>query len=150
MSALFDFLISFALLVGILIWFRMPLQIEMFLAPVFILHMAIIVIAASLWLSAIDGIFRDLRHALPLLLQLGMFVSPVAYVSSSIVPENWQWVYEYNPLVGPLDGFRWALLYGAPAMSWSAESKSVIITMFFLITGLIFFARMERTIVDAI
>lgn len=150
MSALFDVLISFVLLVGVLIWFQIPFQMQMFVAPLFIVQVALIVLALSLWLSAIDGIFRDLRHALPLILQLGMFVSPVAYTTSAIVPQKWMWLYEYNPLVGPLEGFRWALLQGAPAVSASAELKSLIITAVLLVTGLLFFARMERTIVDRV
>jgi lipopolysaccharide transport system permease protein len=150
LSALFDFMISFVLLAGILFWFRLPLHEHMLLAPLFVLQMALLVLAFSLWLSAIDGIIRDLRHALPLVLQLGMFVSPVAYTSSAIVPEKWRWLYELNPLVGPLDGFRWSLLQGAPAMTWSAEVQSLIFTLCLLVSGLVFFARMERTIVDSI
>lgn len=149
-SALFDFLISFALLVGILIWFRLPVQGQMLLVPVFVFHVVLLVLAVSLWLSAIDGIVRDLRHALPLILQLGMFISPVAYTTSAIVPQKWRWLYDYNPLVGPLDGFRWALLQGAPLVNWSAEVKSLLLTTVLFATGLFFFARMERTIVDGI
>ena len=150
MSALFDILISAVLLIGILIWFQIPLQPQMLIAPIFIVQVALIVLALSLWLSAIDGVFRDLRHALPLILQLGMFVSPVAYTTSAIVPQKWAWLYEYNPLVGPLEGFRWALLQGAPMPSASAEIKSLVVTAIFFVTGLLFFARMERTIVDRV
>ena len=150
LSAVFDVLISFVLLAGVLIWFGMPLQPQMLLAPLFLLQLVLIVIAFSLWLSAIDGVFRDLRHALPLILQLGMFVSPVAYTTSAIVPQKWLWLYEYNPLVGPLEGFRWAILQGAPMVSASAEIKSLIITAILLVTGLVFFAMMERTIVDRV
>jgi lipopolysaccharide transport system permease protein len=149
-SALFDMLISFALLVGILIWYGVPPQMPMIAAPLFIVHVVLLVIAISLWLSATDAIIRDLRHALPLILQLGMFVSPVAYVTSAIVPEKWIWLYSLNPLVGPLDGFRWALFNGAPSLSWSAECSSLAITALLFVAGLIFFARMERTIVDGI
>jgi lipopolysaccharide transport system permease protein len=150
LSALFDVLVSLVLLAAILIWFQVPLQLPMLLAPVFIVQIALTVFAFSLWLSAIDGMFRDLRHALPLILQLGMFVSPVAYTTSAIVPEKWTWLYEFNPLVGPLEGFRWALLQGAPAVHASAEVKSLAITTVLLVAGLLFFARMERTIVDRV
>ncbi|KIF66091.1 hypothetical protein HY68_37785 [Streptomyces sp. AcH 505] len=149
-SALFDVLISLILLAGVLVWFQIPLQMPMLMAPLFVIQVALTVLAFSLWLSAIDGIFRDLRHALPLILQLGMFVSPVAYTTSAIVPQKWMWLYEYNPLVGPLEGFRWALLQGAPAVNISAELKSLVITAVLLVTGLLFFARMERTIVDRV
>jgi lipopolysaccharide transport system permease protein len=150
LSAVFDVLISFVLLAGVLIWFQVPMQQQMLLAPLFVLQMVMIIMALSLWLSAFDGVFRDLRHALPLILQLGMFVSPVAYATFAIIPEKWTWLYEYNPLVGVLEGFRWTLLQGAPAVSASAEIKSLVIAAVLLVTGLFFFARMERTIVDRV
>jgi lipopolysaccharide transport system permease protein len=150
LSAVFDVLISFVLLAGVLTWFQVPLQQQMLLAPLFVLQMVMIIMALSLWLSAFDGVFRDLRHALPLILQLGMFVSPVAYTTSAIIPEKWTWLYEYNPLVGALEGFRWTLLQGAPVVSASAEIKSLAIAAVLLVTGLFFFARMERTIVDRV
>ena len=150
LSAIFDVFVSFVLLAGVLVWFHIPLQPQMLLAPVFVLQVVLIVMAFSLWLSAFDGLFRDLRHALPLILQLGMFVSPVAYTTSAFVPEAWVWLYEYNPLVGPLEGFRWALLPGAAAVSVSAEIKSLAMTAVLLFTGVLFFARMERTIVDRV
>lgn len=150
LSAVFDLLISFILLAVVLIWFHFPLQQQMLLAPLFVLQVVLIILTLSLWLSAFDGMFRDLRHALPLILQLGMFVSPVAYTTSAIIPPMWTWLYEYNPLVGPLEGFRWALLQGAPAVSAPAEIKSLVITALILVTGLLFFARMERTIVDRV
>jgi lipopolysaccharide transport system permease protein len=150
LSAVFDVLVSFVLLAGILVWFDNPVQLQMLLAPLFVLQVVLIVFATSLWLSAFDGMFRDLRHALPLILQLGMFISPVAYTTSALVPQKWTWLYEYNPLVGPLEGFRWALLQGAPEVGASAEIKSLVITVVLLVTGLLFFARMERTIVDRV
>src|ERR1700730_15951685 len=150
LSAVFDVLISFVLLAGVLIWFQVPLQQQMLLAPLFVLQMVMIIMALSLWLSSFDVLFRDLRHALPLILQLGMFVSPVAYTTSAIVPEKWTWLYELNPLVCPLEGFRWALLQGAPAVNASAEFKSLSVTAFLLVPGILFFARMERTIVDRV
>jgi lipopolysaccharide transport system permease protein len=150
LSALFDVLVSLILLAGVLVWFQVTPQFSMLLAPVFIGQVALTVLAVSLWLSAIDGIFRDLRHALPLILQLGMFVSPVAYTTSAIVPEEWRWLYEFNPLVGPLEGFRWALLQGAPTVHLSAEVKSLAVTAALLVAGVLFFARMERTIVDRV
>jgi lipopolysaccharide transport system permease protein len=150
LSALFDVLISLVLLAVVLVWFKVPVQLPMLLAPLFIIQIAFTVFAFSIWLSAIDGMFRDLRHALPLILQLGMFISPVAYTTAAIIPEKWTWLYEYNPLVGPLEGFRWTLLQGAPVVNGSAEIKSLLITAVLFVTGLLFFARMERTIVDRV
>jgi lipopolysaccharide transport system permease protein len=149
-SALFDAGISFILFVLLLVWYGTGWQWEMLLMPVFVLQMVALVIASSLWLSAIDGMFRDLRHALPLLLQLGMFVSPVAYTTAGLVPAKWQWLYEFNPLVAVLEGFRWSMVPGAPAVAFSAELKSLTVIAVMLVTGAVFFARMERTIVDSV
>lgn len=150
LSALFDAVISFALLVIILVWFETGISWHILLMPLFILQLVVLVLASGLWLSAIDGIFRDLRHALPLLLQLGMFVSPVAYTTSALVPPDWQWLYEFNPLVAILEGFRWSMIPGAPAVSLAVEAKSLLVTIIMLVSGAIFFARMERTIVDSV
>jgi lipopolysaccharide transport system permease protein len=150
LSALFDAVISFALLVLVLIWFGTGASWQILLMPLFILQLVVLVLASSLWLSAIDGIFRDLRHALPLLLQLGMFVSPVAYTTSALVPPDWQWLYEFNPLVAILEGFRWAMIPGAPALSAAVETKSLLMTAIMFVSGAIFFARMERNIVDSV
>lgn len=150
LAALFDFLVSFALLIGIVLWFDLQFSPRMLLACVFVAWVAVLSFALSLWLSAIDGVFRDLRHALPLVLQLGMFVSPVAYVAAAVIPEQWMWLYEYNPFVAPIEGFRWAMIHGAPLLSVSAAVKSIGVTIALLVTGAIFFARMERTIVDRI
>ena len=149
-SALFDAAISFLLLIAVLIWFQTGWSWQMLLMPLFVLQLVALVLASSLWLSAIDGIFRDLRHALPLLLQLGMFISPVAYTTSAIVPQKWLWLYEFNPLVAVMEGFRWAMIKGAPAISMSAEIKSLAVITVMLVSGAIFFARMERTIVDSV
>jgi lipopolysaccharide transport system permease protein len=149
-SALFDAAISFVLLVLVLGWFGTGIGVQVVLMPLFGLQLIALILASSLWLSAIDGIFRDLRYALPLLLQLGMFVSPVAYTTSALVPEKWLWLYEFNPLVAVLEGFRWSMINGAPAVSITAEIKSLAMIAIMLVSGAIFFARMERTIVDSV
>ncbi len=149
-SALFDAAISFVLLVLVLVWFGTGIGSQIVLVPLFVVQLIALILASSLWLSAIDGVFRDLRYALPLLLQLGMFVSPVAYTTSALVPEKWLWLYEFNPLVAILEGFRWSVIAGAPAVSVAAEIKSLATIAIMLVSGAIFFARMERTIVDSV
>lgn len=150
LSAVFDAAISFILLVLLLVWFDTGFTWHILFMPLFLLQMLALIVASSLWLSAIDGIFRDLRYALPLMLQLGMFVSPVAYTTSALVPGQWLWLYELNPLVAILEGFRWCMIAGAPAVSLSSELKSIAIILVSLASGAIFFARMERTIVDSV
>ena len=104
----------------------------------------------GLWLSAIDGLFRDLRHAMPLLLQLGMFVSPVAYTTNALVPAKWHWLYSLNPLVVPLEGFRWAAISGAPPPAGGDIAISIIVTAIVFCSGAMFFARVERKVVDLV
>jgi lipopolysaccharide transport system permease protein len=150
LAALFDFLISFVFLLGVLLWFHLPIGPRVLIAPLFVLWISVVAFSVVLWLSAIDGIFRDLRHALPLVLQLGMFICPVAYITSAVVPAEWMWLYEYNPVVAPIEGFRWALIQGAPLMTASGAVKSIIVTIVLLVSGTVFFTRMERTIVDGV
>jgi lipopolysaccharide transport system permease protein len=149
-SALFDTLISCLLLAVVLLWYGALSWERAIFAPLFMLQMLFIVVAVGFWLSAIDGLFRDLRHALPLVLQLGMFVSPVAYSSSALIPDKWRRIYDLNPLVAPLDGFRWALVTGTSPLNLESLIISLGITTALLISGAIFFAYMERAIVDRV
>jgi lipopolysaccharide transport system permease protein len=93
-------------------------------------------------------LYRDVRYTLPFLVQIWLFVSPVAY-PSSLVPGAWRTVYGLNPMVGVIDGFRWALL-GAAAPSWPTVAASVVAVALALGGGLLYFRRMERTFADAI
>jgi lipopolysaccharide transport system permease protein len=149
LAALCDFFVSCVILVALLIIYGIWPGARLLAAPLVIAYLFILGLGFSLWLSAIDGLWRDLRHALPLLLQLGMFVSPVAYVTSVLVPEKWRGLYEWNPIVAPIEAFRWAVL-GGEAPSGGALMKSAIITIALITMGTIFFVRIQRTIVDKI
>jgi lipopolysaccharide transport system permease protein len=87
---------------------------------------------------------------MPLLLQLGMFVSPVAYTTSALVPAKWHWLYNINPMVVPLEGFRWATLRGAPLPAGGDIAISIVVTAAIFFTGSMFFARVERKVVDLV
>jgi len=149
-SSLADFAITLVLLAALLLWYAVPLSPHVLLAPLFVLHMLALTLGCGLWLAAIDGFFRDLRHAIPLLLQLGMLVSPVVYVTSSLVPEKLRTLYDLNPLVAPLEGFRWSLLVGAEPPEAAMIVKSVAITIVLLFTGMVFFNRVERSVIDRV
>ena len=102
----------------------------------------------GLWLSALNALYRDVRHVVPFLVQFWMLASPVAY-SSSMVPEKWRWLYGLNPMVGVIDGFRWALTgHGQPPGSVIIAS-SVMVGIIFL-GGLLFFNRMETAVADRV
>jgi lipopolysaccharide transport system permease protein len=105
-------------------------------------------LAVGLWLSALNVKYRDVMHAVPFLIQIWLFASPIAY-PVSLVPEKWRLLYSLNPLVGVIEGFRWALLgKESPDFGVIAISASAVIALLF--TGLIYFKRMERTFADVV
>jgi lipopolysaccharide transport system permease protein len=150
LSGFADLLVSLVILGIVMAWYGISPLLNVLAFPLFILLALIITLGCSLWLAALDGLYRDLRHALPLLLQLGMFCSPVAYTTWAIVPERWRWLYEFNPMVACLEGIRWTLFPGAIAPTSAMLFKSIVISMMLFVSGLLFFARVERTVVDRV
>lgn len=143
-----DFGIAFAFLLGMMVWYRLTPTIGLLWLPLFIGLAWLTALAVSLWLAAINVRYRDVRHAIPFLLQAWMYASPVAY-PLSIVPERWQGLYGLNPMVTVIEGFRWALL-GGPAPSPSLVIPALVLVIVLLGTGLLFFKRMEQTFADVI
>jgi lipopolysaccharide transport system permease protein len=157
LSALVDFGINFVLLVGMMVYYDVahvsnvrPLypSAAVVLMPLFVLFALLAALAAGLWLAAFNAIYRDVRYTIPFLTQFWLFATPIAY-PSSIVPENWQWVYGLNPMVGVVEGFRWALL-GTRAPSFPALASSCLMVMVLLVGGLYYFRRMEKTFADVV
>jgi lipopolysaccharide transport system permease protein len=148
-ASLADLVISLIFLAALFVWFGLPVTPKMLCAPVFILQTFVLVLGFGMWFAAIDGLFRDMRHAMPLLLQLGMLVSPVVYVTS-LIPAKLKIIYELNPIVAPLEGFRWSMIAGAPAPDLGMLGKSLLIMVVLLVTGNIFFSRVERLVIDSI
>jgi lipopolysaccharide transport system permease protein len=103
-------------------------------------------IGAGVWLAALNARYRDVRYIVPFLVQILLFLSPIAYASSSI-PSEYQWIYNLNPLVAVIDGFRWSLL-GLPWTVGWAPLLSVAVSLILLVTGAFFFRRIERTFAD--
>lgn len=102
----------------------------------------------GLWLSALNVLYRDVNYILPFLTQLWVLVTPVAY-SAKVVPEKWRLLYALNPMVGVVEGFRWALL-GTETSPGPSLILSVVISLVLLITGMYYFRRMERTFADMV
>src|SRR5580700_8170365 len=109
--AFVDFLISFAILIGMMAWYRYVPDWRMGLLPPFILFGCIASIGPALWITALNVKYRDFRYVIPFIVQFGLYVSPVGF-SSSLVPERWRLLYSLNPMVGVIDGFRWSILGG--------------------------------------
>lgn len=148
LSGLVDFAISFALLGVVMLWYGVSPGWEIVLLPLFIAIAMVTALAAGLWLTALNVRYRDISLIVPFLVQVWMYVSPIAY-SATLVPEQWRWLYSLNPMFGVVEGFRWALLGKAsPDLGPMALSLSIVSMM--LVGGLVYFRRTERTFADII
>jgi lipopolysaccharide transport system permease protein len=144
-----DFLISFAILVVMMAWYHYWPDWRLLLLPLFTALAFGAAMGAGLWLCALNVEYRDFRYIVPFIVQFGMYVSPVGF-SSSVVPENWRFLYSLNPMVGVIDGFRWALLRGDAQLYWPGLSASIAVTAVLCFTGTWYFRKMERTFADVI
>jgi lipopolysaccharide transport system permease protein len=147
-SGIVDFAISAGLLVALMFFYGVVPGIEIVWLPAFILLMLIAALGVGFWLSALNVEYRDVRYALPFVNQFFLFVTPVVY-SSSLVPERWQVLYGLNPMVGVIEGFRWALLGAGKGPSPMLIVSAVIAAALF-VTGIIWFQRQEQTFVDTL
>jgi len=149
MTAFVDFLISFAILAVLMVWYQFMPGWQILLLPVF----AVIAFTASLglglWITALNVKYRDFRYVIPFIVQLGLYVSPVGF-SSSIVPDQWRLVYSLNPMVGVIDGFRWCLLGGESQFYWPGFCLSLGVVALFLWLGIRQFRKMEKSFADLI
>lgn len=140
-----DFVIAFVLLLLVAGLYGIFPQATFLLAPLFLLLTAFTALSVGLWLSALNAMYRDVRYALPFFIQLWMFASPVVY-PAFLLPEAWQWLYALNPLVGIIEGFRWAIL-GSGRLPAAMVVSFLMIGVIF-VGGLVFFRRTERTLAD--
>jgi len=149
MVAFVDFLISFALMIVLMVWYRFLPDIRIVLLPVFVIIAFMSSLGLGIWITALNVKYRDFRYVIPFLMQLGVYVSPVGF-SSSIVPEKWRLLYSLNPLVGVIDGFRWCLLGGQTPLYLPGLALSLGVILFFLWLGIRQFRRMEKSFADLI
>ncbi len=148
LAGLVDFAIAFAVLIAMMIGYGISPGMTVLTIPLFTVFAIAAALAVGLWLSALNVKYRDVKYTIPFLAQLWLLITPVAY-SSSLVPENWQTLYGLNPMVGVVEGFRWALLGKAPPPG-PMLVVSVLATMILLIGGLYYFRSMERTFADIV
>jgi len=147
-AGLVDFSIGFVILIGLMFWYGIFPTAGLLLLPLFLLIAMIAALAGGLWLTALNVKYRDVKFVVPFVIQFLMYASPVAY-SSSIVPERWQWVYGLNPMVGVIEGFRWALL-GRAVPNLSLLVVPLVIIFIILVSGLYYFKTMEKTFADIV
>ena len=151
-TALVDFGILFVVLAVMMACCGIAPTWTVLTLPLFVLLAVAASLAVGLWLSALSAIYRDFRYAQPVLTRLGMFISPVIFVTSLLEEKLPHWamlIYGLNPMVAVIEGFRWALLPRADPLKW-AYLPSVLMTAVLLVSGMYFFRRMERTIADVI
>ena len=147
MAALVDFAIAFVLLGGLMLWHRMPLTVSILMLLPLIALVTLLSLGFGLLFSGFTVKYRDLRYALPFLIQLWMFATPVIY-PASLVPSKWRWVLSLNPLTGIIEGFRSALF--ARPFAWTSLAFSAVFTFAQLISAAYIFRRQERVFADLI
>ena len=148
MAGAVDFLVSLIGLAGLMAYFGVGLSSRFVFLPAFMLLAFVACLGIALWLAAINVRFRDVRHTVPFLIQFWMFATPIAY-PSSLLPEPWRTVFAINPMVGVVEGFRWALL-GTDVAPGPILAVSSAVAIVLMVTGAFYFRRMERTFADVV
>jgi lipopolysaccharide transport system permease protein len=147
-GSLLDFSIAFLVLLAMMIGYKIVPTIAMLALPLFVLLTIAVALGIGIWFSALNVKYRDVRHVLPFLTQVWMFATPVVY-PSSLVPESWRMLYALNPMVGVVEGVRWALL-GTSNAPGSMLLLSTAVTSVLLVSGVFYFRRAERTFADMV
>lgn len=147
LAGLVDFCIAFLLLLVVTVAYRIMIRPAALALPGFVLLALATAVGAGLWLSALTVRYRDIHHAVTLIMQLWLFATPVAY-PSSMVPGRFRVLYGLNPMAGIIEGFRWALL--GSSVFWPMIAVSAIMGMLLLASGLFYFKRVERTFADVL
>ncbi|MFN7918899.1 MAG: ABC transporter permease [Bryobacteraceae bacterium] len=148
LSGVVDFLVAFALLLAVMLYFGVAPTANAIFLPGFVLLAVVTSLGAGLWLSALNVEYRDVRYVIPFLTQFWMLATPIAY-PSSLLPEPWKTLYGLNPMAGVVEGFRWSLLgIGTPpgGVVWVSAAVAAVS----LITGVLYFRRLEHTFADVV
>ena len=146
-APLVDFILAFLVMLGVMMIYGVAPTWRIMAVPPLILATAALALAIGLWLGPLNVSFRDVKHTLPFIIQVWMFASPVIY-PLSLIPENIRWLYALNPMVGIIEGFRWALV-GENDPNMVSLLGSVATIVLLLAGGLVFFKHMERFFADA-
>ena len=152
-TSLVDFFISLGLMFILMIWFRTVPSVNLLLLPLFIIMAFFASFGVGLWLTALNVKYRDFKHVVPFLVQLGLYISPVGFTSniaSNIIPEKFRLLYYLNPMAGVIDGFRWCFFGDKTPIYWPGMFLSLGIIILFLLIGIRTFRKMERSFADLI
>lgn len=148
-TSFIDFLISFAIMILLMFYYRFVPNWQIVFLPLFLLVAFLASMGSGIWLTALNVKYRDFRYIVPFIVQFGMYISPVGF-SSSVVPEKWRLLYSLNPMVGVIDGFRWCILGGNNNIDVIGFSISMGVILFFMWLGIYQFRKMEKTFADII
>jgi lipopolysaccharide transport system permease protein len=148
-TAVVDFLIALGLLAALMVAYGFVPGWQIVALPLFLLLAMGLSLGIGLLLAALNVEYRDFRYVVPFIVQFGLFVSPIAF-TTAVIPERWRTLIALNPMVGIIEGFRWCILRGQPALDVTAQVLAVAVTMFLLLLGVWYFRRMERSFADVI
>ena len=148
-SGFVDFMISFSMLAALMAWYRFIPDWRIVTLPLFTLLAIAVSMGIGLWFTALNVKYRDFRYIVPFIVQFGLYVSPVGF-SSTVIPDKWRLLYSLNPMVGVIDGFRWAILGGSNAIYWPGFLLSVLLVLVILAGSIRYFRSVERTFADII
>jgi lipopolysaccharide transport system permease protein len=144
-----DFIISGVILFALMVWYQFLPGWRILTLPFSIAIAFAASIGCGLWLAALNVKYRDFRYVVPFIVQFGLFISPVGF-SSNVVPEKWRLLYSVNPMVGVIDGFRWAIIGGETMLYWPGFLLSLALVMIILVTGIRYFRKTEKSFADII
>jgi lipopolysaccharide transport system permease protein len=144
-----DFLISFVLFIGLMLWYHYVPAWTILALPLFFLWVVLISMGTGFYVAAVNVKYRDFKYIVPFVVQFGLYISPVGF-SSNVIPEKWRLLYSVNPIVGVIDGFRWAITGDPRFVYLPGFFLSIAITIAFLLFGTVYFRKMERVFADLI
>jgi lipopolysaccharide transport system permease protein len=148
LSGVVDFVLAFIVLLGMMLYYGIVPTVNALALPLFLMLALITSLGVGLWLSALNVEFRDVRYVVPFLVQFWLFATPIAY-PASLLPEPWRTLYGLNPMVGVVEGFRWALL-GTNTAPGRIVAISALVTLALFVGGAFYFRRMEKTFADIV
>jgi lipopolysaccharide transport system permease protein len=146
---LIDFAVSLTILAGLMVWYQVVPGWQILLMPVFVVLALLASLGPAIWAAAMIVKYRDFRFLIPFVLQFGLYVSPVGF-PSTVVPEQWRLIYNLNPMVGIIDGFRWSIVGGESPIYMPGFILSMAVIAFFLWWGVFTFRRIERGFADLV
>lgn len=147
--SLIDLLMSFVILFLLMLWYGVFPDFKIIILPLLLLVASLTSLGAGYIISALNVKFRDFKYVIPFIIQFGLYISPVGF-SSAVVPEQWRLIYSLNPMVGVIDGFRWAILGSDVSIYWPGFIISIFFSMTLFVFGILYFYKTERNFADII